>query len=256
MLAKAVSTECETTFFGVSATTFSNKYHGESEKMVKYLFQVARYYAPSTIFFDEVDALAGTRGAANEHEASRKVKTQLMVEMDGVTPEETSEEKEYDEEGNEIKPKRKIVIIMGATNCPWDLDDAIRRRFEKRIYIPLPDLESRISLFEITLKDRPVDDDVLWTDLAERSNGYSAADIVTVCREAAMTSVRQKMSEVSRMKKSKEEVQQMLKALQTEQNSIPISLKSFVDALTKVNRSVGDSQLHRYAEWMQEFGSS
>jgi katanin p60 ATPase-containing subunit A1 len=193
LLAKAVATECQTTFFNVSASTLGSKYRGESEKMVRILFEMARYEAPSTIFFDEIDSIAGSRGGSNEHEASRRVKTELMVQMDGVT-ENAGEADDGDGDGGDGTPKPpKTVIVLAATNCPWDLDEALRRRLEKRIYIPLPTPEGRGELFRISMKSEEVGDDVDFEQLANECNNYSGADITNVCRDAAMMSMRRMM---------------------------------------------------------------
>lgn len=248
MLAKAVASECNTTFFSISASTLSSKWRGEAEKMVRILFEMARYYAPTTLFFDEIDSIAGSRGAANEHEASRRVKTELMVQMDGVG--EGGDDVESDGAAGS-----KTVIVIAATNTPWDLDEALRRRLEKRIYIPLPDFEGRRELFRINMKSVELAADVNLDEVAERSVGYSGADIANVCRDASMMSVRRIMEEARKRGLGKEQMQALLKE-QKDMLQTAVSRENFMVALSNVNRSVSENDLHRFTEWMQEFGSS
>lgn len=268
MLAKAVAAECNTTFFNVSASTLSSKYRGESEKMVRILFEMARYYSPSTIFFDEIDSLAGSRGAANEHEASRRVKTELMVQMDGVDVGDEEDDSSVDNnnnnnnnetedggDGGKGAKKRKTVIVLAATNTPWALDEALRRRLEKRVYIPLPDADGRQELFRINMKGVDLDDDVQWMELAEKSCGYSGADVANVCRDASMMSVRRIMESARKQGLSRDQMQAMLKQ-QKDQLNTAVSREDFLTALSKVSRSVSDNDLARYSEWMAEFGSA
>lgn len=188
MLAKAVATQGKTKFFNVSASSLASKWKGDSEKLVRILFEMARFYAPSTIFFDEIDALASQRGGSGEHEASRRVKAELLIQMDGVNSTSSAGANEQEEE-------QKNVIVLAATNRPWDLDEAIRRRLEKRVYIPLPSAAGRQQLFEINLKEVELSDDIDWEQLVKITDGYSGADVANVCRDAAMMPLRRKIAE-------------------------------------------------------------
>ncbi|KAJ2089096.1 Vacuolar protein sorting-associated protein 4 [Coemansia sp. RSA 986] len=171
-LAKAVATEANSTFYAVSSSDLVSKWMGESERLVKNLFAMARENKPSIIFIDEVDSLCGTRGEG-ESEASRRIKTELLVQMNGVGNDDTG------------------ILVLGATNIPWALDTAIRRRFEKRIYIPLPDPAARARMFQLHIGNTPCT--LTQRDyklLAERTDGYSGSDIAVIVRDALMQPIR------------------------------------------------------------------
>ncbi|ODO08382.1 vacuolar protein-sorting-associated protein 4 [Cryptococcus wingfieldii CBS 7118] len=175
-LAKAVATEAKSTFFSVSSSDLVSKWMGESERLVKQLFQMAREQKPAIIFIDEIDSLTGARGEG-ESEASRRIKTEFLVQMNGVGNEETG------------------VLVLGATNIPWQLDPAIKRRFEKRIYIPLPDVAARRRMFEINIGSTPHGlNPADFTHLAEQTDGYSGSDIAVIVRDALMQPVRKVLS--------------------------------------------------------------
>ena len=137
---------------------------------------MARHYAPSTIFLDEVDSLMSSRGSQSEHEASRRVKSEVLSQMDGIS--------------KEVDADKKLVMVLATTNKPWDLDDALLRRLEKRIYIPLPDERARVQLFKLNLHTVQLEEDVDIDALAVTSDGYSGSDILTVCREGSMAPMR------------------------------------------------------------------
>jgi vacuolar protein-sorting-associated protein 4 len=171
-LAKAVATEANSTFFSISSADLVSKWQGESEKLVKQLFEMARKAKPSIIFIDEIDSLCGKRGEG-ENESSRRIKTEFLVQMNGV--------------GND----QSGVLVLGATNIPWGLDSAIRRRFEKRIYIALPEASARAKMFFLNIGNMPnsltPQDFKHLGDITER---YSGADISTVVRDALMQPIR------------------------------------------------------------------
>ena len=223
LLAKATAAEVEATFFNVSASSIISKWLGESERLVKQLFELADEKQPSIIFVDEVDALAGARGG--EHDAMRRVKTELLTSMDGLSSSETDR-----------------IVTVGATNIPESIDAAFRRRFERRIYIPLPDLAARGAIFLLNSKGVDLAEDVDFEVLAEITEGYSGSDIAMVCREAIMTPIREMdmagaIGDTSIMARS-------------------ATQDDYLEAIESINPSVSDDEVEKYDNWNEEFGSS
>lgn len=135
MLARAVATESKSTFFAISASSLTSKWHGESEKLVRALFAMAKALAPSIIFVDEIDSLLSSRSGSSEHEASRRSKTEFLIQWSDLQRAAAGKDTTVGDASR--------VLVLAATNCPWDIDEAARRRFVRRQYIPLPEKETR-----------------------------------------------------------------------------------------------------------------
>ncbi|XBI18920.1 hypothetical protein VPH35_060576 [Triticum aestivum] len=229
MLAKAVATECKTTFFNISASSIVSKWRGDSEKLVKVLFELARHHAPSTIFLDEIDAIISQRGEArSEHEASRRLKTELLIQMDGLT--KTDE----------------LVFVLAATNLPWELDAAMLRRLEKRILVPLPEAEARHAMFEEFLPSTPDTMEIPYDVLVESTEGYSGSDIRLVCKEAAMQPLRRLMAVLEgRQEEMPEDELPEVGPIAAE--DIELALRN--------TRPSAHLHAHRYEQFNQDYGS-
>lgn len=258
-LAKAVATEANnSTFFSVSSSSLVSKYVGESEKLVKNLFEMARQRKPSIVFIDEVDSLASAR-SDGEADNTRRIKTEFLVQMQGVG---------VDMDG---------VLTLGATNCPWDLDPAIRRRFQKRIYISLPEAEARSVMFKIHIGATPcglTQDD--YTKLGAKTVGFSGSDISTAVNDALMEPVRTLQSAThfikTRAPPESGHPYLWMPCPHSTPNAIPmtlmefdpseedkvqapmLSMPDFIRVLDKIKPSVSQADLQRQKDWTAEFG--
>lgn len=229
MLAKAVATECKTTFFNISASSVVSKWRGDSEKLIKVLFELARHHAPSTIFLDEIDAIISQRGEGNsEHEASRRLKTELLIQMDGLT--KTDE----------------LVFVLAATNLPWQLDAAMLRRLEKRILVPLPEPEARRAMFEELLPLQPGEEELPYDLLVEKTEGYSGSDIRLLCKEAAMQPLRRVMV----LLEDRQEV-----VPEDELPKVGPIRPEDIETALKNTRPSAHMHAHRYAKFNDDYGS-
>lgn len=174
LLARAVATECSATFFNISAASLTSKYVGDGEKLVRALFAVARELQPSIIFIDEIDSLLSER-SSGEHEASRRLKTEFLVEFDGLP----------------CNPECDRIVVLAATNRPQELDEAALRRFPKRVYVSLPDLITRELLLTRLLfkQGSPLPADASRR-LATLTEGYSGSDLTALAKDAALEPIR------------------------------------------------------------------
>lgn len=233
MLARAVATESKSTFFSISASSLTSKYLGESEKLVRALFQLAKKLAPSIIFVDEIDSLLGSRSNENENESSRRIKNEFLVQWSDLTKAAAGRD-----QGEDLQR----VLVLAATNLPWSIDEAARRRFVRRQYIPLPELETRkYQLLKLLSHQNHNLNETDMVKLIEITEGFSGSDITALAKDAAMGPLRELGEKL--LLTSKSEIR-------------PVELKDFVSSLNYIRPSVSKESLKEFENWAKIFGSS
>jgi transitional endoplasmic reticulum ATPase len=226
LMAKAAANESEANFISIKGPELLSKWVGESEKGVREIFRKARQAAPCIIFFDEIDAIAPKRGGdfGDSHVTERLI-SQLLTELDGL----------------EILTN---VVVIGATNRPDIIDAALLRpgRFDRLLYVPPPDRDSRIQIIKIHIKKKPLDDVVDIEKLADQTEGYTGADIASLSSAAVMLALRE---HVSKYKDPKE--------AEDHKEELKIHMKHFEDAMKKI-RPLSTQELNMYKVISEQFG--
>ncbi len=250
-LAKAAATETKGRFFSVSAANIVSKFMGESERLIKALFELARKNKPAVIFIDEIDSVLSAR-SEGENEATRRLKTEFLIQMQGVGK---------DDRG---------ILVLGATNIPWGLDPAVRRRFQKKIYISLPEANARKLMLKLNLGDTYNDlTDEQFKILGDLTDGYSGSDIYNLTQDAIYGPLR-KCQRATHFKYL--DAQQHLVpcspsdqgAMEMKINDIPnpeklvapvVTFEDFILSLQKMKPTVSKEDLKRQDEFTKEFGT-
>jgi len=225
LLAKAVANESEANFISVKGPELLSKWVGESERAVREIFRKAKQAAPSIIFFDEIDAIAPVRGGGyGDSHVTERVISQLLTEMDGLE-------------------ELRGVVVIAATNRPDIVDPALLRpgRFDKLLYVPLPDFEARKEILKIHTKRKPLAEDVDIDELARRTEGYTGADLAAVCNTAVMLAIR----ECIMNSKNPEEARKNAKSLK-------VYKRHFEEALKKV-KPMSAREVEMYKKISEEF---
>lgn len=197
MLARAVATESKSTFFAISASSLTSKYLGESEKLVRALFSIAKALTPAIIFVDEIDSLLSQRAGSGEHEATRRIKTEFLIQWSDLAKAAAGREDKNKNDGDASR-----VLVLAATNLPWAIDEAARRRFVRRQYIPLPEphvresqLRRLLAAQKQTLNDRDLKILVKLTDgeSPDHRERHTCADLVTKASRVPISRLWPKM---------------------------------------------------------------
>ncbi|TPX34568.1 hypothetical protein SmJEL517_g02812 [Synchytrium microbalum] len=226
LIGKCIASQVKATFLSISASSLTSKWIGEGEKMMRALFAVARVHQPSIIFVDEVDSLL-TQRQDGENEATRRIKTEFLVQFDGMGCARSSSTEDR-------------VLVVGATNRPSEIDEAARRRFRKKLYIPLPEAEGRRHIIRNLLKNQEHSlDEEQMQDIVARTEGYSGSDMDGLVREAALGPVRE-IIDIQNVE---------LKDVR------PVTFEDFIDALTQVKKSVAERELESYLKFDDEYGA-
>lgn len=233
MLARAVATESKSIFFAISASSLTSKYLGESEKLVRALFALAKALAPSIIFVDEIDSLLGARGGSSEHEATRRIKTEFLIQWSDL--QKAAAGREDKEKGDATR-----VLVLAATNLPWAIDEAARRRFVRRQYIPLPEdwvrekqLRNLIAAQKHNLSGKDL------AELVRLTQDFSGSDITALAKDAAMGPLRSLGERLLHMRP--EDIR-------------GIQMEDFKASLMNIRPSVSKEGLKQFEDWAKEFG--
>uniref|UniRef100_A0A0E0CRI4 AAA+ ATPase domain-containing protein n=1 Tax=Oryza meridionalis TaxID=40149 RepID=A0A0E0CRI4_9ORYZ len=228
LLAKALATEAGANFISITGSTLTSKWFGDAEKLTKALFSFASRLAPVIIFVDEVDSLLGARGGAFEHEATRRMRNEFMAAWDGLRSKESQR-----------------ILILGATNRPFDLDDAVIRRLPRRIYVDLPDSQNRMKILKILLAKENLESDFRFDELANSTEGYSGSDLKNLCIASAYRPVHELLEEEK-------------KGGPCSQNTglRPLRLDDFIQAKAKVSPSVSydATSMNELRKWNEQYG--
>ena len=249
-LAKAAATETKGRFFSISAANIVSKYMGESERLIKALFELARKNKPAVIFIDEIDSVLSAR-TEGENEATRRLKTEFLIQMQGVGK---------DDRG---------ILVLGATNIPWGLDPAVRRRFQKKIYISLPDSKARKLMLKLNLGDTYNDlTDEQFGILGDLTEGYSGSDIYNLTQDAIYGPLRKCQKAMYFKHLGKSHIVPCSPsdkgAFKMKINDIPnpesliapvVTFEDFILSLQKMKPTVSKKDLEKQEQFTKEFGS-